>query len=234
MALLLTAVAATQACAQAARAPGTVVIGAVGDPSLPIPYLGTMNTLNADVSRPALPPARRAEAGLPHHRRRRARADAGAELAAHRLAHPAVRARPARPLAGRRAGHRPRCGRSPGRSRTNPRINANQAAIETIASVEEAGPRTVRVRFRRAFQEQVYRFAFDFQPLPSHLLEKMAPEAIATSDFAAHPMGDGPYRWSRRVPGQLVELRADTTFFAGRPGIAPHHFPRSCPMHPPA
>jgi peptide/nickel transport system substrate-binding protein len=102
---------------------------------------------------------------------------------------------------------------------SNPRVNPNQAALELIESVTAVGPRTVRVRFRRAASEQLYIFGFGMQPLPAHLLADVAPEAIATSDFARFPVGNGPYRWERRVPGQFVELRADTTFYLGRPGI---------------
>ena len=103
---------------------------------------------------------------------------------------------------------------------TNPKVNPDQAPLEAIESVKATGERTVRVHFRRAFAEQVYNFAFDCRPLPSHLLEHMPPESIATSDFAQHPVGDGPYRFERRVPGQSIDLRADTTFFLGRPSIA--------------
>lgn len=97
---------------------------------------------------------------------------------------------------------------------------AGRARLDPIASVEAIGDRTVRVHFKQPSQEQVYTFGFLIQPLPSHLLEKMAPEAIATSDYAKHPIGNGPFKFERRVPGQLVELRADSTFFLGRPTIA--------------
>ena len=35
----------------------------------------------------------------------------------------------------------------------------------------------------------------------------------------AHPVGNGPYRWVRRVPGQFIELAANDQFFLGPPGI---------------
>ncbi|MGH7531710.1 MAG: ABC transporter substrate-binding protein, partial [Gemmatimonadales bacterium] len=57
------------------------------------------------------------------------------------------------------------------------------------------------------------------QILPAHILEKMAPAAVATSDFARNPVGDGPYRWVRGVPGQFVELAADTAYFLGAPKL---------------
>lgn len=101
----------------------------------------------------------------------------------------------------------------------NPAVGRDQSRLASIAAVEATGDRTVRVRFTQPSAEQVYTFAFLIQPLPSHLLERMPAESIATSDFVSHPVGDGPYQFVRRVPGQFVELHADTTFFLGRPGI---------------
>ena len=36
---------------------------------------------------------------------------------------------------------------------------------------------------------------------------------------SCRPVGNGPYRWVRRVPGQFVELAANAHFFLGRPKI---------------
>lgn len=99
------------------------------------------------------------------------------------------------------------------------KVATDQSRLEPIAGVEAVDQWTVRVHFKRPFAEQVYNFAFLMQPLPSHLLERLAPEAIATSDFARRPIGDGPFRFDHRVAGQLVELHADPGFFLGRPTI---------------
>lgn len=205
--------------AQSGGVPGTVVIATGGDPSYPIPYLGPKFTHNADVGDQLFlrfavlaPNARTAgdDALLPMLARSWKRVDSVTMLFE---IDPRARWHDGAPVTAHDAVFTWSIAK-------NPALNDAQAAIEPIAAVEEAGPRTVRVRFRRPFAEQLYRFAFDFQPLPSHLLEKMAPEAIGSSDFVAHPIGNGPYKWSRRVPGQLVELRADSTFFMGKPGIA--------------
>ncbi|MGH7583699.1 MAG: ABC transporter substrate-binding protein, partial [Gemmatimonadales bacterium] len=102
---------------------------------------------------------------------------------------------------------------------TNPRLGGDQSRFESVASVDSVGPRDVRVRFKRPSPEQVYVFGFLVQPVPAHLLEHMSPDAIGASNFVAHPIGDGPFRFERRVPGQFVELRADSTFFLGKPTI---------------
>lgn len=102
----------------------------------------------------------------------------------------------------------------------DPVVGKGRIMMEPVASVEAVGERQVRVRFKRPFAEQLYLFSFNMQPLPAHLLERIAPAAIARSDFATGPIGNGPYRYVRRVPGQFVELRADPNFFLGAPTMA--------------
>ncbi|HEY4321084.1 MAG TPA: ABC transporter substrate-binding protein [Gemmatimonadales bacterium] len=102
----------------------------------------------------------------------------------------------------------------------DPTVGLDRSRLDPIASVEAVGERRVRVRFKQPSAEQVYTFGFLMQPLPAHLLEKLSPSAIAASDFARHPIGNGPYRFDHRTPGLAVELHADTAFFLGRPGIA--------------
>ena len=102
----------------------------------------------------------------------------------------------------------------------DPVVGTGRILFDPVDSVVAVGERRVRVHFKRAFSEQLYLFAFNMQPLPAHLLEGTPPAAIARSDFATGPVGNGPYRYLRRVPGQFVELRADPNFFLGAPTIA--------------
>jgi peptide/nickel transport system substrate-binding protein len=88
-----------------------------------------------------------------------------------------------------------------------------------IAGVEAEGDRRVVIRFTHRYAEQLYDATFHVAPLPAHLLAHLPADQVARSPYAEHPVGDGPYRWVRRVPGEFIELAADTTFFLGRPGI---------------
>jgi peptide/nickel transport system substrate-binding protein len=56
-------------------------------------------------------------------------------------------------------------------------------------------------------------------PLPAHLLETLPPNDWQKSSFAAKPVGSGPYKWMRSVPGEFVELEAYDRFFLGKPAI---------------
>lgn len=101
--------------------------------------------------------------------------------------------------------------------------NGRQLAglLRHITAVEADGDQRVVFHFDKSYPEQLYDATYHVPPLPAHLVEAIAPEALAKSSFAANPVGDGPYRWVRQVPEQqLTELTADSTFFLGRPGIA--------------
>jgi peptide/nickel transport system substrate-binding protein len=91
--------------------------------------------------------------------------------------------------------------------------------LRYIQSVEAEGDRTVVFRFTRVYSEQLYDATFHTAMLPAHLLAGLPPHSLARSAYASHPIGNGPYRWVRRVPGQLIELAANQQFFLGRPSI---------------
>jgi peptide/nickel transport system substrate-binding protein len=91
--------------------------------------------------------------------------------------------------------------------------------LRYIQSVEAEGDRTVVFRFTRVYAEQLYDATFHTAMLPAHLLAGLPPHSLARSAYASHPIGNGPYRWVRRVPGQFIELAANEQFFLGRPSI---------------
>jgi peptide/nickel transport system substrate-binding protein len=88
-----------------------------------------------------------------------------------------------------------------------------------VADVRAEGERIVVFRFTRPYAEQVYDAVYHAAPLPAHLLDTIPPDSLRRSAFVTRPVGNGPYRWVRSVPGQLVELAANPDFFLGRPGI---------------
>ncbi len=91
--------------------------------------------------------------------------------------------------------------------------------LRRIDRVEAEGPDRVVFHFTEAYPEQMYDAVFHAPPLPAHLLDTIPAARLATSSFAAAPVGDGPYRWGRVDPGRQVELVADRDFFLGAPKI---------------
>jgi peptide/nickel transport system substrate-binding protein len=91
--------------------------------------------------------------------------------------------------------------------------------LKQITAVSAEGERTVVFKFSHAYPDQLYDATFHVAPLPAHLLDTIPPEALARSDFARQPVGNGPYRWVRAVAGQFIELRRNDDYFLGKPAI---------------
>jgi peptide/nickel transport system substrate-binding protein len=105
------------------------------------------------------------------------------------------------------------------RARDAKRASRTARPLQYVSAVEAEGDGRVVVRFSRAYAEQLYDATFHVQPLPYHLVGRMSPDELRASSFVRAPVGNGPYRWGRAVPGQYVELVAVPDFFLGRPGI---------------
>ncbi len=91
--------------------------------------------------------------------------------------------------------------------------------LKHIIAVTAEGEHRVVFRFSHPYAEQLYDATFHVAPIPAHLLDTIPPDALFRSAFAAQPVGNGPYRWVRTVPGQFIELRRNDDFFLGTPKI---------------
>jgi len=91
--------------------------------------------------------------------------------------------------------------------------------LKHISGIIAEGDHRVVFTFSHPYAEQLYDATFHVAPLPAHLLDTIPPEALARSSFVTQPVGDGPYRWVRSVPGQFVELAANPDFLLGKPAI---------------
>jgi peptide/nickel transport system substrate-binding protein len=105
--------------------------------------------------------------------------------------------------------------------RARDRANAPRVAelLKHVTAVTAEGERRVVFRFSHPYAEQLYDATFHVAPVPAHLLDTIPPDALSRSAFATQPVGSGPYRWVRSVPGQFIELRRNDDFFLGRPNI---------------
>lgn len=92
--------------------------------------------------------------------------------------------------------------------------------LRRLVSVTAEGDRRVVFRFSRPYAEQFYDVVWHVAPLPAHLLDTIPPADLPNSSFVTNPIGDGPYRWVRSVPGQFIELAANDGFFLGKPAIS--------------
>ncbi|HEX5436288.1 MAG TPA: peptide ABC transporter substrate-binding protein [Gemmatimonadaceae bacterium] len=88
-----------------------------------------------------------------------------------------------------------------------------------IDSVSVRDPATAVFWFHRRYPQQFFDASYQMYVLPAHLLSGMQHADIRTSSFARHPIGSGPFRFSRWIAGTLVEVVADTARQRGRPRL---------------
>lgn len=102
----------------------------------------------------------------------------------------------------------------------NPKLVPTLARLlRDVESVTADGERRFTIRFTRAYPEQLYDATYHVLVLPAHLLASLPPDSLAASAYAQQPVGNGPYRFVRRVPAQFTEIEAVPDFFLGRPTV---------------
>ena len=96
---------------------------------------------------------------------------------------------------------------------------AHATALRWVSAVTADGDHRVVVTFAKRYPTQFFDVAWQLPVLPAHLLDTIPGAALPTSSFAKAPVGNGPYRYVRAVPGQLVELAAVPDHFLGAPRL---------------
>jgi peptide/nickel transport system substrate-binding protein len=91
--------------------------------------------------------------------------------------------------------------------------------LAQLESVRAEGERRVVFRFRRPYADQLFDATYYVAPIPAHLLDSVPPTELHRSAFVRAPVGNGPFRWVRSVPGEFIELAAVRNHFLGRPGV---------------
>ncbi len=91
--------------------------------------------------------------------------------------------------------------------------------IRNIDSVSVRDSLTAVVHFATRMPEQFFNVAYQLHVLPSHLLRNVDRAQIRSAPIVRNPVGSGRFRFARWVPGQVVEVVADTANYRGRPGL---------------
>jgi len=88
---------------------------------------------------------------------------------------------------------------------------ASQSIKARIKSVEVVDERTVSFHFATRYPYQLHD-ANDGVILPRHVLEGVSPDSLRAAPFGRNPVGNGPFRFSRWVPGQTIELERNPDY----------------------
>jgi peptide/nickel transport system substrate-binding protein len=99
-------------------------------------------------------------------------------------------------------------------------INAlPRSRLNRIESVTAEDSLAVAFRFRDRYPEQFFDAVYHMRILPHHLLDTIPRGELRNHPIARNPVGNGPFRLGHWDTGEAIELIADSTFFAGRPGV---------------
>lgn len=100
-------------------------------------------------------------------------------------------------------------------------VNAGaRPLLQHIEEVTALDSLTVLFRLRRNYPERFFDTVYHARILPRHVLDTIPRQRLASHPFGRSPIGNGPFRFVRWVPGQYVELVADTGSVLGAPGLA--------------
>lgn len=91
--------------------------------------------------------------------------------------------------------------------------------ITNIDSVSVRDSVTAVVHFKRHTPEQFYDFVYQVLVMPEHLLGNTPAAELKTAEVARNGIGSGRFRLVKWVPGQRIELVADTANYRGRPKL---------------
>lgn len=90
---------------------------------------------------------------------------------------------------------------------------------DSLKGVTAPDDNTVRVELTNPSKlwikvEQIY-----FVMVPEHILGKTPPEKIASDPYWTQRVGTGPFKWSKFVPDQYIELVRNEDYFLGAPKL---------------
>jgi len=90
------------------------------------------------------------------------------------------------------------------------------AILANVDSVTVRDSLTAVVWYHRRAPEQFYDFVYQVYVFPEHVLKDIPRDALRTSDVLRRPIGSGRFRFVQWVPGQRIEIIADTANYRGR------------------
>ncbi|WP_373504560.1 peptide ABC transporter substrate-binding protein [Aestuariivirga sp.] len=99
----------------------------------------------------------------------------------------------------------------------NKDFKANRrAGHELVRDLTVVSPTEITWRMEKVYAPYVSILAWTFI-VPKHILEKETD--VNASNFAANPIGTGAFKWSERVPGDHIMLKANPDFFGDGPNV---------------
>lgn len=91
---------------------------------------------------------------------------------------------------------------------------------QSISGIKVIDPNTISITTTNKYSSGLLNFGAGIQIIPKHIWEKVGPKNAATAtDVLRNPIGTGPFKMSKFVPDQYVELSANDNYWGGRPNL---------------
>jgi peptide/nickel transport system substrate-binding protein len=94
-----------------------------------------------------------------------------------------------------------------------------QPLVTNVDSVSVRDSLTAVAYFKKHTPEQFYDLVYQVAIVPEHILSNTPGAQLKTAEVARRGVGSGRFRLARWVPGQRIELVADTANYRGRPKL---------------
>jgi peptide/nickel transport system substrate-binding protein len=95
---------------------------------------------------------------------------------------------------------------------------ANSQYFQFVERVEKVDDRTVLFHFNEVHSDPLADF-LDWEPMPKHLLQDVAPTEMRNAAFNQSPVGNGPFRFVSWTQNQQAVFEANPDFVLGRPNL---------------
>ena len=95
----------------------------------------------------------------------------------------------------------------------------HQHAFDGVDSITVADSLTAVAWWSKRHPEQFAQLTYNLAILPKHLLDTLPRASLATSGFAARPVGSGRYKFERWTPHRELVLSSDRNNYRGAPSI---------------
>ncbi|MCH7852832.1 MAG: hypothetical protein IIB76_00670 [Proteobacteria bacterium] len=98
---------------------------------------------------------------------------------------------------------------------TNPEIGYEYPFFDEIKVLDS---HSLQIMFKEPVKSKIFTYNW-LAMLPKHLVEPLDLDHIFSWPFWVQPVGNGPYRYVRHVPGVMTELTANPDYYAQQPNI---------------
>lgn len=89
-----------------------------------------------------------------------------------------------------------------------------------IAGIKIIDPNTISITTDQVYGSALVDFGYNVSIIPKHIWEKVGPKnAAQATDLLRNPVGTGPFKMSKYVQDQYIELAANDDYWNGRPNI---------------